>query len=79
MSRRKQQKEQPKLSPGTAVRITMKRGLISKKLLVTEGVVPRIGDEITLEGVSWFVTKLKEEKVLAVFRPEGRKLTQVFP
>lgn len=67
------------ISPGTAVRITMKRGSVSKKLLITEGVAPRIGDEITLDGVGWFVTKVKEEKILAVFEPKAGKLKQVFP
>lgn len=69
-----------KIPPGTAIRITMKRGTISKKLLITEGTIPRIGDEITMNGVSWFVTKTKEEKILATFQPQPNgKLKQVFP
>jgi len=68
-----------KIEPGKAVRITMKRGKISKKLLVTEVVIPCVGDEVTWDGDSWFITKAKEEKILAAFRPVGKKLKQVFP
>lgn len=63
---------------GIAYRTTMKRGKISKKLLITKGYIPRVGDEIVIDGVDWFVVKVKPEKILAAFDVECSKLKQMF-
>src|ERR1700752_5339105 len=56
---------------GNAKRVWLKRGKISRKLLLVAPPFPEKGDEITLNGQGWFVVKIKEEKVLAAFERHG--------
>lgn len=72
-------KNKPASEKRIAKRITMKRGKMTKKLLLVGGPCPKIGDELTLEGVAWFVTKVKDEEIFAEFSTAGGKLKQVFP
>ena len=49
----------------TALRITVRRGMIAHKFVLTEPPYPKIGDSVTLNGAEWFVSAVKPTKLLA--------------
>lgn len=68
----------PKLD-GTAKRVWLKRGKVTRKLLLVVPPYPEKGDELTIDGEAWFVARIQDEKIIAAFDRDGNKLRQVFP
>lgn len=65
-----------------AKRVTLKLKLnrkTTKRLLLVAPPFPAVGDELTIGKWDWIVTKVQDEKIIAAFIPEGKKLRQVFP
>ena len=69
----------PPTLDGKAKRVWLKRGKVTRKLLLVAPPWPDKGDEVTLNGEPWFVIRIKDEKIVAAFDREGNKLRQVFP
>jgi len=61
------------------MRITVKRGRVTRKFLLVESPFPKRGDVITLHNVDYIVTKTQDEKILIRFGAENGRLKQVFP
>jgi hypothetical protein len=47
-----------------AKRITVKRGKVSRKFVLTAPPFPRVDDEITIDGVEWFVSRVADTEVI---------------
>ena len=63
----------------TAYRITITRGKLRKRLLLCDGPIPRVGDDLYFQGVEWEVERIREEAILFAFKRDGARLKQVFP
>lgn len=70
-----------KLPPvtGTVKRVKIQLGKIKRSLLLAAPPYPRVGDMLTISGQDWPVVSIKDEKVIAAFDIEGKRLRQVFP
>ena len=61
-----------------AYRTTLERGRRRQTLLITSGPIPHEGMVATIHGEEWEITRVKPEPIIAIFRPEGSTIKQVF-
>jgi hypothetical protein len=54
----------PTAAAKRAKRITVKRGKISRKFVLTAPPFPRVDDEVTIDGVEWSVSRVVDTKVI---------------
>ena len=63
--------------PAVAKRVTIQFGTTRKEILVTRPPFPMVGDVVTYDELDWNVTAVRDEEIIAAFRPIMGKLKRV--
>ena len=62
-----------------AWRVTLKRPGKRTRRLIVQGVEPKCGDTVKLDGAAFVVTAIERTDIIAAFETHGPKLKQVYP